>query len=97
MPRTHSSEIASRIVGDEIRGARCAVGLSQTALAQRLEVDPSYITNIEAGRRNLTVGQLAKIADALGTGLEVRLPVVGRERLRLSQARNPGGKSKLHR
>jgi hypothetical protein len=44
------------------------------------------------GRGNLTVGQLAKIADSLGTRLEVRFPVVERERPRLLQAGNQRGK-----
>jgi hypothetical protein len=41
---------------------------------------------VEAGRVNLTVGQLANIASALGTGLDVRLPVLSSEPVRISVA-----------
>lgn len=40
--------------------------LSLSDVAERLEVDKSYVANVETGRRNLTLGQLARIADALG-------------------------------
>jgi hypothetical protein len=34
-----------------------------------------YVAKVEAGRANLTVGQLANFAMALGTGLEIVLPI----------------------
>lgn len=37
-------------------------------------VRPPYITSIEAGARNITLGQLANIADALGRGLDISFP-----------------------
>jgi transcriptional regulator with XRE-family HTH domain len=42
-------------------------------------VKPPYIAGLEAGTRNLTLGQLANIADALGRGLDISFPVVTAE------------------
>jgi transcriptional regulator with XRE-family HTH domain len=42
-------------------------------------VKPPYIAGLEAGTRNLTLGQLANIADALGRGLDISFPVVAAE------------------
>jgi transcriptional regulator with XRE-family HTH domain len=76
MPRTTASEATAQYVGTRIRAARTAAGITQVELARRLEVSPSYITNVEAGRNNLTLGQLTHIADALGAALDVSLTVV---------------------
>jgi len=85
VPRTSVSQVASKVVGGEIRRSRLELGLSQAELARRLDVTPPYITNVEAGRVNLTVGQLANIASALGTALEVHLPVVERQAVTLAE------------
>jgi transcriptional regulator with XRE-family HTH domain len=45
--------------------------LTQATLAQRLGTSPSYIANLEAGRLNLTLGQLARIAGALDADLQI--------------------------
>ncbi len=74
MPRTAASDLAAKVVGREVRRARAAASLTQAELARRLETSPSYVANLEAGRLNLTVGQLARIADALGADLHISLP-----------------------
>lgn len=86
MPRTTVSALASKVVGEEIRRSRLALGLSQAALARRLDVSPPYLAKVEAGRANLTVGQMAAIAEALGAGLEIRFPVLEREVVVLDDA-----------
>lgn len=78
MPRTKTSEVAAQAVGEEIRRARKELGLTQLEVAGRLGASQSYVANVEAGRENLTIGKLAQIAGALGTALELRLPVVER-------------------
>jgi len=75
MPRTAASEITAKQVGAQVRLSRKHAGLSQRELGTRLGASGSYIANVEAGRENLTVGQLANIAAALGAGLEISLPV----------------------
>ncbi len=71
MPRTAVSEIHAKVVGRELKDTRQALGLTQAEVAERLGVSPSYISAVEAGRRNLTLGQLANIANAMRLGIEV--------------------------
>jgi len=47
------------------------LGLKQYELAERMDVSPSYIAAIESGSRNLTVGQIAAIANAMRVGLSI--------------------------
>ncbi len=75
MPKTKTSDVAVKMVGQAIRRARQSLDLTQAELARRLDVNASYITNVEAGRVNLTVGQLGAFAEALDTGLRVEFPV----------------------
>jgi transcriptional regulator with XRE-family HTH domain len=81
MPRTTRSDPTAKLVGQAIRQARHDASLTQAQLAQRLETTTPYVTNVEAGRTNLTVGQLASIADALNAILDVNLRVVHEKRL----------------
>jgi transcriptional regulator with XRE-family HTH domain len=86
MPRTTRSDPTARLVGQAIRDARHQANLTQAQLAQRLQTTSPYVTNVEADRSNLTVGQLASIADALDAVLEVNLRVVEGERLVIRRA-----------
>jgi transcriptional regulator with XRE-family HTH domain len=85
MPRTAASDITSRIVGQEVRRARKAAGLTQAEVAARLNTSPTYITNVEAGRVNLTLGQLTRVAAAIGADVQVRLPLVTIEPSRVAE------------
>lgn len=49
-----------------ITGHRLAIGLTQAELARRAHLPRPNLSAIEAGRRDLTVGTLARIARALG-------------------------------
>lgn len=85
MPRTAASELTARIVGHEIRRARSEAGLTQADVAARLETSASYVTNIEAGRVNLTLGQLTRVAAAIGADLQVSLPLIAIEPARVAE------------
>ncbi|HTW42507.1 MAG TPA: helix-turn-helix transcriptional regulator [Solirubrobacteraceae bacterium] len=71
VPRTAISELHTKVVGREIKDTRQALGLTQTAVAECLGVSPSYISAVEADRRNLTLGQLANIANAMRLGIDI--------------------------
>jgi transcriptional regulator with XRE-family HTH domain len=73
------SDATSARVGLEMRRARIEQGLSQAELARRMGVKPPFVAGLEAGTRNVTLGQLANIADALGRGLDITFPVVSAE------------------
>lgn len=86
MPRTHASTVAAKVIGQEIRRARLENDLSQAELARRLGVSPSYVSNLEAGRLNVTVGQLANVASAMKVALDINLRTVPREKIALREA-----------
>lgn len=54
-------------IGDRIRELRKEKSLSQEALANVAEVDRTYMTKVETGKRNVTVKILEKIIIALET------------------------------
>jgi ribosome-binding protein aMBF1 (putative translation factor) len=60
-------------VGMAIRDAREEAALTQTELAARMGVAQSALSRIEAGRANITVEMLTRIASALGAPLSVKL------------------------
>lgn len=53
-------------LGVAIRAERQAQGLSQEALADKANIDRSYMGGIERGEHNIAIMNLLKIADALG-------------------------------
>jgi HTH-type transcriptional regulator/antitoxin HipB len=53
-------------VGQQIREARKAKGLTQKELGEKLGVSESTVNQYESGKQNLTIDTLTKIADALG-------------------------------
>lgn len=79
MPRTSVSARHAAQAGTEIRQAREERGLTQTALAIRLDVSPAYVSRLEAGQANMTVGSLARIAAALDADLGISLTLRQRE------------------
>ena len=86
MPRTAQSQVVAKQVGEALRDARRRAILTQAQLAGKLGVSPPYVANVEAGRENLTLGQMANIAAALGAGLDVSFPLPRRERVTLPDA-----------
>lgn len=54
-------------IGDRIRELRKEKKISQEALANLAEVDRTYMTKVETGKRNVTVKILDKIINALDT------------------------------
>lgn len=81
MPRTTTSLVASKVVGAEIRRARLEQGLTLREVAEGLGTSASYVANLEAGRGNPTIGQLAAVADALHVEMELQFKDVGMDRL----------------
>ncbi len=76
MPRTATSSLASQLLGQQLRAAREQAGRKQAEVADALGVTQGYISNLEAGRMNLTIGQLYKVADAVGVQVDIsfRMP-----------------------
>jgi transcriptional regulator with XRE-family HTH domain len=53
--------------GQNVRKLRAEKGLSQEALAEKADLDPTYISGIERGVRNPSLLSIVRIAKALGT------------------------------
>lgn len=63
MPSSRSRELVA--LGDAIREAREKLGLSQERLALEADLDRTFISSIEAGRRNITFASLLKVSRGL--------------------------------
>ncbi len=86
--RTHYNDVAKPspsfaghpalvALGDAIRAERKLQGLSQEALADKAEIDRSYIGGVERGEHNIAIMNLLKIADALEVKISVLLEKSG--------------------
>ena len=64
-----SNRLQNRI-GKRIRDIRISKGVSQSQLALMTSMTKSYMSEIEAGKKNLTLRTLQKIATSLGITLE---------------------------
>ena len=64
-----SNRLQNRI-GKRIRDIRISKGVSQSQLALLTSMTKSYMSEIEAGKKNLTLRTLQKIATSLGITLE---------------------------
>ena len=52
-------------IGQRIKELRKQLGLSQESLAYKSEVDRTYVTDVENGRRNVSVEILDRLIKAL--------------------------------
>ncbi len=56
-----------RIFGTNVKKYRLAKGLSQEAFAEKCGMHRTYISAIECFRRSISLENIQRIADALGT------------------------------
>lgn len=56
-------------IGEKVRQLRKAMGLSQEELAHKTDLGTSYLSALERGEKNPTVGTLMRISDVLDTTL----------------------------
>jgi transcriptional regulator with XRE-family HTH domain len=68
MPELPGMNIKDKI-GQRIRQLRKERGLSQEALAYEAEVDRTYVTDVENGRRNVSVLILERLIKGLNTSI----------------------------
>ena len=58
------ANISSKL-GQNMKRIRTKKNMSQGDIARALGVDRGYISNIESGKKNLTLATIQKLADAL--------------------------------
>ncbi len=66
LPMVDESTIVSTVAAN-VRKARKALNLSQEQLAFEAGLDRTYISQVERGKRNMTIVVLARLATALRT------------------------------
>lgn len=59
------TDLNFEMIGQKIRERRQSLGITQEFVANRLDVNPSHISNIECGRANPSLTALVKIANVL--------------------------------
>lgn len=52
-------------IGERVRKARVASGLSQAQLAELINISPPYMSNIETGKHIMKITTLIKLTEAL--------------------------------
>ena len=57
-------------IGQRIRNLRKKMGISQMKLAELAQLDRTYLTSVENGKRNISIINLEKIAAALNVSLK---------------------------
>lgn len=63
-------ELDFKAIGKKIRERRKALGITQEAVANALDVNPSHISNIECGRANPSLTILVCIANILNCSVD---------------------------
>lgn len=58
------------LFGTRIKELRNAKGLSQEKFALSIDMDRTYYASVEAGKRNISINNICKIAKGLGVSLE---------------------------
>jgi transcriptional regulator with XRE-family HTH domain len=65
-------------IGRHLRALRAYQGMTQLEVATRAGITPSYLSLIESGKRDVSVGTLAKLAGILGGNVDFGLyPLAG--------------------
>ena len=57
-------------LGENLKRIRTEKGISQGDIARALEVDKSFVSNIENGKTNPTLATIVKIAKAIGVSVD---------------------------
>lgn len=55
--------------GLAIKSLRNDCGISQEKLALQIDMDRTYLASVEAGRRNISINNIQKIADGLNISI----------------------------
>ncbi len=61
--------MVTKELGERIGEFRSKTGLSQEKFALSIGMDRTYFASVEAGRRNISICNIKKIADGLGISL----------------------------
>lgn len=60
-----SNDRSASVVGFVLRGAREALGITQEEAAMRADMDRAYISEVENGKRSLSVDRLLRLCGSM--------------------------------
>ncbi len=60
--------------GNRLREVRLRMGVSQEALAAKADLHRTYVSSVERGERNVSIVNIARLADALGVQIRDLFP-----------------------
>ncbi len=69
LPKDKEFESFRKTFGIRVKHFRRSCGLSQEELAERSKLHRNYISDVERGRRNLSLDALLKLANGLGINI----------------------------
>lgn len=72
-PKERKNKLQSEF-GKIVRERRNALGLSQEKLAEFAELHFTYVSSVERGERNLSLSNIAKLANALRCSMKDLMP-----------------------
>ena len=59
----------TKLLGNRIQILRKQTGLSQEKFALQINMDRTYFASVEAGRRNISIRNIQKIAEGFGISI----------------------------
>lgn len=68
--KIHLTMDINELIGQRITRLRIQKNLSQQKFANEADIERSYLTHIEKGRKNISINTLQKITKALGVSLK---------------------------
>ena len=63
-----------KVYGDRMKEIRLAKGISQEALAAAADLHRTYVSSVERGQRNVSIVNIARLADALNVPIREFFP-----------------------
>ena len=63
-----------KVFGDRMKEIRLGKGVSQEALAAAADLHRTYVSSVERGERNVSIVNIARLADALNVSIREFFP-----------------------
>ena len=63
-----------KVYGDRMKEIRLGKGVSQEALAAAADLHRTYVSSVERGERNVSIVNIARLADALNVPIREFFP-----------------------
>ena len=67
---SRGKHIGREILAKNLRRLRREQGVTQEVLAQRTELTQTYLSQVESGKRNISVDNISLLANALGVSID---------------------------